>query len=1459
MFGTPGKMSSQQKTPKGKGGNTLLNYFSKTQGSSQKANSSSSSQSGPTSIGKTNSNGKPSPNPTVVLTPTRQPAAPRADKGTPSRTQFTEGHLVMAQVLGHPFWPAVVVVAARKSSRKQQKVLFLGEHSHAWVPSVKIRAFNSNGARGGLATPAAQDEGLEEAMEEAARLSKLSVEQRFASFPKAVLSRAQVEEEEDEEEPMDVTEVSDDDKENARNSTSASAVRSKGMDESSDEEMPAFRRSSSRPSRRASSQGAAKRRKTVIASDSDDSDGYVPDKKEDSDDDDEELSCAEEDDTLDGIDPDDLFDEDDEPTPSRKRKHPSTGAGSRSKSTSKAATAGKTPVTPRRACSLSQGLTTPSSSTQLKSPSSSSSMNAFSAMAAASSLSKFQSPAVVSSPAPTSAADSTELGTVYMHETLDWIKDEKVKDAKGHLKSHPDYDPRTLYVPRDFLSKQSPAMQQWWKMKIDNYDAILFFKVGKFYELYHMDAAVGIKELGLLAMKGAYCHSGFPEIGFGRYSDQLVQKGYRVARVEQTETPQMLEERNKKTIGKGDKTVRREICSIVTRGTKTYNFMDADTSSESANAYLLAITEKASSECAGVPQYGVCFIDTTIGCFHIGQFTDDRQCSRLRTLVAHYPPVQVLYPRHALSQATLHILSSCLANAMTDCIAPGTEFWSATKTLKTLSEKSYFRSSADQSAPAADEEAGGEESSGQQKSSSKWPSALQKLVSSTDALGLSADSSSELAVSSLGALVWYLTKCGIAGDMLSMQQMQEYIPEDCIAKERLNETIGSTSGSQSGSSQPSFLTTQRHMVLDGVTLLNLEVLQNATDGSVQGSLYQRLDHCATPFGRRLLKQWLCSPLCHPDAINSRLDAVEALMDLPAAVTDARDILRQLPDLQRLLGKIHLLGSVHRTSDDHPDSRAIFYEETTYGKRKIQDFLTTLSGFVQADQAVCSLAKHLDADCKSALLRNTVCQGDIGKYPALDELINFFQNAFDHEKAKRDGVILPRPGVNKAYDAALRDVKAVEDALQTYLEQQRKRLGSRNVNYWGTGKNRFQLEVPDAVLSRYTPDDYNLASQKKGFHRYRTEKIEAWLEDLVRAEELRDEALRDTMRSVFASFDEHFSVWDRAVQCVAVLDVLMSLAHFSLHGDGPMCRPRVQFSSDGHPFLNVRDARHPCIAQTFSGDEFISNDTVIGVVDDDGEDDSSNGSCAVSASKQHSSCLLVTGPNMGGKSTLMRQTGIIVILAQLGCYVPAETCHLSPVDRLFTRLGASDHIMAGESTFFVELSETSTILQHSTKHSLVLLDELGRGTATFDGTAIASAVVHELTKNIGCRTLFSTHYHSLVDELASNPAVRLGHMACMVENEDEEDTSKETITFLYKFIAGACPKSYGFNAARLAGLSDEIIDIGHQKAKDFARAAERGRLFRSLMQSPMDNVHSSISGYRKDLQHFNQQASVSVNS
>ncbi|XP_016132025.1 DNA mismatch repair protein Msh6 isoform X3 [Sinocyclocheilus grahami] len=1260
---------------------------------------------------------------------------------------FSAGTLVWAKLEGHPWWPCMIVPQPltgqqmRGRGREQRlHVHFFDEPpTRGWVNTKYIREYhgsNSTDAKSGGVFFSGKPV-IRKAMELADVAMKDRPEQRLKMS--MCMDPSGDEEEDDEDMEVDKSTLSD--------------------AEMSEEEVKEKAKASRRSSRAAAEKGQKpKRRRIVVASDSDDSgEEFKPDQAGGSSDEDDEegvSSGAEEEEREPETEPD-------SPVKQVKRKRPSEKPA---KSKSK-------PDPPKRAPAVVSPVTSGTKSR----------------------LSAFSAPDNFESQSGSANGMDGEA-TVWDHEKLEWLQDCKRKDAQRKRQSDENYDPTTLYVPEDFLNRTTPGMRRWWQLKSEMFDTVLFYKVGKFYELYHMDAVIGVNELSLTFMKGTWAHSGFPEIGFGRFSDVLVQKGYKVARVEQTETPEMMEARCKTLARptKFDRVVKREVCRIITRGTQTYSVLDG-APSETQSKYLLSIKEKSEEDSAGHRHiYGVCFIDTSVGRFHIGQFQDDRHCSRLRTLVAHYSPAQVLYEKGNPSVEMLKIFKAILSSTLQEGLNAGSQYWDAQKTLKVLAEEDYFNE-----CKADDEKA------------SVLPSTLKAMTSECDALSLTPKTGYELALSALGGCMFYLKKCLVDKELFSMGNFEEYVPVDVEME-------------QAGGASGFFAQTRQRMVLDGVTLANLEILQNSSTGGPEGTLLERLDMCCTPFGKRLLKQWLCAPLCNPSSIGDRLDAMEDLMGAPSQAAEVTDLLKKLPDLERLLSKIHSMGTPLK-GQDHPDSRAILYEEVVYSKRKIADFLAALEGF-KVMREIASIMEPIAEGFKSKLLRQVMLlktENKDGLFPDLSPELKRWDTAFDHQKARTSGVITPKAGFDPEFDQALNGIKDCERGLQEYLDRQKKRLGCKNMSYWGTGRNRYQLEVPDSVSERSLPEEYEVRSTKKGWKRYWTKEIERLFSELQSWEDKRDAALKDCMRRLFYNFDKNCKDWQTAVECMAVLDVLLSMSRYSQSGDGPMARPEIVLPGDGsqsRPFLDLRGSRHPCVTKTFFGDDFIPNDIFIGCPDSE-DDDDDNG-------KALAPCVLVTGPNMGGKSTLMRQCGLVVILAQLGCYVPAESLRLTPVDRVFTRLGASDRIMSGESTFFVELSETASILLHATKHSLVLLDELGRGTATYDGTAIASAVVQELSEKICCRTLFSTHYHSLVEDHVQDPAVRLGHMACLVDHECE-DPSQETITFLYKFIGGACPKSYGFNAARLASIPEEVIQSGHKKAREFERSTVSLRIFKKL--------------------------------
>lgn len=720
-------------------------------------------------------------------------------------------------------------------------------------------------------------------------------------------------------------------------------------------------------------------------------------------------------------------------------------------------------------------------------------------------LSTFSAPDSFESQA--NGSGSSGGATVWDHEKLEWLQDGRRKDSRRRRQTEDHYDPSTLYVPEDFLNRVTPGMRRWWQLKSQMFDTVIFYKVGKFYELYHMDAVIGVNELGITFMKGTWAHSGFPEIGFARFSDVLVQKGYKVARVEQTETPEMMEARCK-TMAKAtrfDRVVKREVCRIITRGTQTYSVLDG-APSECQSKFLLSLKEKAEEESSGCCRtYGVCFVDTSVGYFHVGQFPDDRHCSRLRTLIAHFTPAEVLFEKGNPSVETRKILKASLSSALQEGLNAGTQFWDAQKTLKTLSEENYFK-----------ETAGKKRGSG----SSFLPALLKQMTSESDSLCLTPKEGYELALSALGGCIFYLKKCLVDQELLSMANFEEYVPVDV----EMEKAAGPASF---------FTRTRQRMVLDGVTLANLEIFQNGSGGT-DGTLLDRLDTCSTPFGKRLLKQWLCAPLCNPTSIRDRLDAMDDLMGAQDQATEVADLLKKLPDLERLLSKIHSIGTPLK-GQDHPDGRAVLYEEVTYSKRKIADFLSALEGFKTMQEIISVLAPAV-GQFQSTLLCQVVSLKDEkdGLFPDLSRELKRWEKAFDHQKARTTGVITPKADFDPEYDQALAGIKNCDRDLQDYLDRQKKRLGCRNMAYWGTGRNRYQMEVPNSILERNIPEEYEVKSTKKGWKRYVTKESERLFSELQGFEEKRDAALKDCMRRLFYNFDKKYRDWKTAVECMAVL-------------------------------------------------------------------------------------------------------------------------------------------------------------------------------------------------------------------------------------------------------------------------------------------------------------------------------------
>ncbi|XP_061395434.1 probable DNA mismatch repair protein Msh6 [Musca vetustissima] len=935
---------------------------------------------------------------------------------------------------------------------------------------------------------------------------------------------------------------------------------------------------------------------------------------------------------------------------------------------------------------------------------------------------------------------------IWPHQKLEFLKPDKIKDKQGRRPDHPDYDGSTLHVPKDFLDSLSPGVRQWWVLKSDNYDCVLFFKVGKFYELYHMDADVGVNELGFTYMRGEFAHSGFPEISFDKMASVLVERGYKVARVEQTETPDMMTERCKRIKAtKFDKVVQREICQVMNRGTRVFGSQCSITPNYQTS-YMLAIVEKP-HQAGGTSSYGICFIDTSIGDCYLGEFDDDKNCSRLHTLLSHHMPVLVVLEKSNIGEQTQDIMRTVLSGVLKEYMpANGSQQSTPEKTLKELAENYY----------ACDGD--------------NWPVVLRTMQDDCDHLGLTPHRQARLALKALGLCINYMKKCKVAEKVLPMARYHLYEPPDM-----LNDSVVAANVP----TKKVQAMQRAHMVLDATTLMNLRITGE------EHSLQSTLDQCCTKFGKRLLHHWLCAPSCNLGVIKDRQLSIAEFLKNSSLLQEIRGLMAPLPDFERYLAQFHHFGS-KLVQEKHPDGRAILFEAKQYNKKNIQNFIAILKGFETLlkipnmfEGVSCSLLKHLTQNSNNG-----------GAFPNLSKQLTFFKEAFDHAKASESGVIAPERGVDEDYDRVEDKIQEIKDELEEYRIEQEKLFGCRVV-YFGAERKRYQLEIPEAN-ARKVNSKYSLEGQKKGAkpsRRYTTEETRSLLKRMLNAEDERNAILKDLSRRIFEKFSQHYQLWKQCVDCVAEIDVLASLAEYARTQSTSMCMPELVILEEGEqPFIEIEEGYHPCV----SSDTYIPNGIALGC----------NATPALS---------LLTGPNMGGKSTLMRQVGLLTIMAQIGAHVPAESCRLSLVDRIFTRLGAQDDILSGHSTFLVELNETSLILKHATANSLVLLDELGRGTATYDGTAIAASVVNFLA-DLKCRTLFSTHYHNLIDFFHNDERITLGHMVCMVENEDTEDPTQETVTFLYKYTAGACPKSYGFNAAKLAGMPHGIIKRAYALSK-----------------------------------------------
>jgi DNA mismatch repair protein MutS len=530
-----------------------------------------------------------------------------------------------------------------------------------------------------------------------------------------------------------------------------------------------------------------------------------------------------------------------------------------------------------------------------------------------------------------------------------------------------------------------------------------------------------------------------------------------------------------------------------------------------------------------------------------------------------------------------------------------------------------------------------------------------------------------------------------------------------------------------------------HIALDPQTKRNLELVASIQDGSAEGTLIEILDDTQTPMGGRRLRAWLVRPLRNVETIQWRLDAVDTLFQRRDLRDTLREQLSQVGDLERLAGKV---------ATGRATPRDLIAIKLTL--RQIPPIKTLLQG--------------TESDTIGAINdRLTLCP----------DVVDRIQQALvDDPPAKISEGGLIRDGYNQDLDA-LRDVAAHgKDWLMNLEAEEKERTGIPSLKIDSNKVFGYYLEVTNTHADK-VPDNYIRKQTLVNSERYVTPELKEMEEKILTAEEKMEHLEQKLFQELRMVIGEHTEVLQRNAGLLARLDAFASLAAHADRHD--YVRPEV----DEGLVLDIQDGRHPVVEQTLPpGESFVPNDVRL---DPDDEQ-----------------ILIVTGPNMAGKSVALRQVGLIVLLAQVGAFVPAASAQIGVVDRIFTRVGASDNLAAGESTFLVEMNEAANILNNATARSLILLDEVGRGTSTFDGLSIAWSIVEYLHERpeVAARTLFATHYHEL-NALADRLDRVSNYRIQVAEHEGE-------IVFLRKLVAGGADHSYGIEVAKMAGLPEAVI-------------------------------------------------------
>ncbi len=544
-------------------------------------------------------------------------------------------------------------------------------------------------------------------------------------------------------------------------------------------------------------------------------------------------------------------------------------------------------------------------------------------------------------------------------------------------------------------------------------------------------------------------------------------------------------------------------------------------------------------------------------------------------------------------------------------------------------------------------------------------------------------------------------------------------------------------------------TSHEFVEIDAASIRNLELVETMRDKSKRGSLFWVLDHTKTSMGKRMLKHWILRPLINAASVTNRLQGVEELTKSLALREDLGEALSGMSDIERLLSRVAM------------------------GTANARDLLNMGTAF--------SRLPHLSRVLSS--LKSSILSLQAANLDTLDDLSDLLKRAIhpDCPISLREGKL-----IGEGFSEEIDNLRQIKDNGSQYIleieTREKERTGIKNLKVRFNKVFGYYIEVSSSYLS-LVPEDYIRKQTLTNGERFITTELKDLETTILSASDKLVELEYEEFLKVRARVSAEAERIEKTAHAIAVADTLYSLAEAAVKNN--YTKPEINLSDS----LIIKGGRHPVVEKMLTQSLFVPNDTHLDCTDN--------------------KTAVITGPNMAGKSTYMRQTALICLMAQIGSFVPADYCVCGVIDKIFTRIGASDDLASGQSTFMLEMNEVSYILKNATKKSLCILDEIGRGTSTFDGLSIAWAVVEYISNKIGAKTLFATHYHELTALEGAIRGVVNYNTVCKKRGDD--------ITFLRRIVRGGTDDSYGIEVAKLAGVPDAVI----KRAKEVLKSVEGG--------------------------------------